>query len=459
MKSRDEHMELIRLYLSGEAAKEDVTALESLMLEDDQLRADFLAYARVDAALPAMVGERPELTLFETKPSKVHRWLLWAPAAALILISTMLGVMLMQEKGENAQAADALATLPAESQVVARFGTLNDCQWINSSANIHSGDPITMGQRIELSTGNAEIIFSSGARLNLVGPSIIETRSNNSSFLTLGEAHVTAHTEESKGFTLETPYSTFIDISTAFTATVSPDGLSRLEVSEGEVDAILEKGGKRTRFSAGQTLYVEPGKNKILTRIEPGDGSKAFRFATIEPPSNSDYADLSAGHATISTLSLPINPSGSADALLDGKGQSSQDAPKESAFFVRQPGYKALLLDLGTDITITKINTYSWHQNEKVKEHRERAQQRYTLYGYAGDTLPDLTGLPDMSAWTRITRVNSDQFFKVNERLDRPAQQACSITAASGNLGRYRYLLWHTKGSTFFGEFDVYGAP
>ena len=451
MKSSDEHMELIRLYLSGEAAKEDVTALESLMLEDDQLRADFLTYARVDAALPAMVGERPELTLFETKPSKVYRWLLWAPAAALILISTMLGVMLMQEKGENAQAADALATLPTESQVVARFGTLNDCQWINSSANIHSGDPITMGQRIELSTGNAEIIFSSGARLNLVGPSIIETRSNNSSFL--------PESEEAKGFTLETPYSTFIDISTAFTATVSPDGLSRLEVSEGEVDAILEKGGKRTRFSAGQTLYVEPGKNKILTRIEPGDGSKAFRFATIEPPSNSDYADLSAGHATISTLSLPINPSGSADALLDGKGQSSQDAPKESAFFVRQPGYKALLLDLGTDITITKINTYSWHQNEKVKEHRERAQQRYTLYGYAGDTLPDLTGLPDMSAWTRITRVNSDQFFKVNERLDRPAQQACSITAASGNLGRYRYLLWHTKGSTFFGEFDVYGAP
>ena len=98
MKSSDEHMELIRLYLSGEAAKEDVTALESLMLEDDQLRADFLTYARVDAALPAMVGERPELTLFETTPSKVYRWLLWAPAAALILISTMLGVMLMQEK-------------------------------------------------------------------------------------------------------------------------------------------------------------------------------------------------------------------------------------------------------------------------------------------------------------------------------------------------------------------------
>ena len=98
MKSSDEHMELIRLYLSGEAAKEDVTALESLMLEDDQLRADFLAYARVDAALPSMVGERPELTLFEKKPSKVHRWLLWAPAAALILISTMLGVMLIQKK-------------------------------------------------------------------------------------------------------------------------------------------------------------------------------------------------------------------------------------------------------------------------------------------------------------------------------------------------------------------------
>ena len=47
----------------------------------------------------------------------------------------------------------------------------------------------------------------------------------------------------------------------------------------------------------------------------------------------------------------------------------------------------------------------------------------------------------------------------VGTRLDRPAQQACSITAARGSLGRYRYLLWEINRNTFFGEFDGFGAP
>jgi len=57
----------------------------------------------------------------------------------------------------------------------------------------------------------------------------------------------------------------------------------------------------------------------------------------------------------------------------------------------------------------------------------------------------------------------------VASRLDRPAQQGCSITSATGTLGRYRYLLWEVKPSrfpdfkipnhTFYGEFDVYAQP
>ena len=144
--------------------------------------------------------------------------------------------------------------------------------------------------------------------------------------------------------------------------------------------------------------------------------------------------------------------------LLDGAGQSHQDAQKESAFFEDASG-GSFLVDLGSAISVTKINSYSWHQHEILEEHRHRATQRFTLYGFAGDQLPDMTRPPRRAGWTRIARVNTDEYFHVAEPLERPSQQACSITAARGEIGRFRYLLWVVHGGTFFGELDVFGSP
>ena len=67
MKSDDKHMELIRRYLSGGATHEEVVQLEALMRNDAQLRADFLAYARVDAALPRVIGGDATLVAVESE--------------------------------------------------------------------------------------------------------------------------------------------------------------------------------------------------------------------------------------------------------------------------------------------------------------------------------------------------------------------------------------------------------
>jgi hypothetical protein len=71
--------------------------------------------------------------------------------------------------------------------------------------------------------------------------------------------------------------------------------------------------------------------------------------------------------------------------------------------------------------------------------------------------------------WELLARVDSDDFLRVVQALDRPAQQACSITGVHGALGRYRYLRWEVQPSlsrnlrsmnnTFYSEFDVYGTP
>jgi len=449
MKSGDEHMDLVGRYLSGRATWEEKEQLEKLMLEDPQLRADFLACARVDAALPGAVGEKGGLVEFESVAETGFPWRRWLPTAVAAALLVLAGGLLWKNQR------------PVKPRFVASFGELVDCRWLDSKARVVEGDAIASGQRIELSAGSAEVLFKSGAKLKLVGPAIVETRTDKSVFLTLGEAHLVAESAESKGFVIETPNSKFVDISTAFTATVSPDGLSRLEVSEGEVDVVLDGVEKVRRLRAGGTLYVEPGQRKIVTLIEAGDETPEFRFPTIAPPSREDYADQAAGKAKIRVVhgELQGEPKlgGSVLVLVDGSGQSKQDSPRESAFFKSRSG-GAILMDLGRAISISRINSFSWHQHEEIEEHRERARQRFVLYGFAEDELPDLELPPRQSAWTRIARVNSDQFFRVNKRLDRPAQQACSITAANGNIGRYRYLLWEVKPSTFYGEFDVYGT-
>ncbi len=144
---------------------------------------------------------------------------------------------------------------PVPEEAVARFTELEDSRWMNSTTDVVSGDVVRKGQRIELSSGTAEVQFNSGALLTMTGPTIIEPLSENSVFLMLGEVSVVAETPESKGFTLVTQNSKFVDIGTAFTASVAPDGLSRLEVSEGEVDVVLE-GMDEVRTTASRRITV-----------------------------------------------------------------------------------------------------------------------------------------------------------------------------------------------------------
>lgn len=337
---------------------------------------------------------------------------------------------------------------------IAQLTELNDAQWMDAAQQTEVGDSITSTDRIELASGSAELRFGSGARMEIFGPAILKPLDSNSARLLMGQVQLVAETPESKGFTLQTPTTNFVDIGTAFRAAVAADGLCLLEVSEGEVDVVMRGTEVVPRVRAGESLYVEPGERGIITRIEQGEGTPAFEFPTIEPPSNEDYADRASANASVRVVHGQFNGR-SVGVLLDGAGQSHQDAPEESAFFERRGGF---LIDLGKPISVSRINSYSWHQHETIEEHRNRAQQRFTVYGYSGDELPGLSLRPDEAGWTRIARVNSDRFFEVQQSLDRPAQQACSITRSDGDIGQFRYLLWEVRRGTFYGEIDVYGA-
>ena len=267
-----------------------------------------------------------------------------------------------------------------------------------------------------------------------------------------------------------------MDLGTEFNVIASDDGHSQIGVVEGFVEVQLANGRQCRRLGVGESIEVEPGMPSVIARIEPGDGTPAFKFPTIEPPSNKDYADASQGHAHISVLrgkpqltSASGLGSGPVEVLLDGKGQSNADAPPESFFFANNSS-GLILLDLGKTIPVKKVNTYSWHKSREAPQKHVRAVQKYYLYGSNRATPPGADGNLAAAGWTFIAQVNTDEFFGFPQWEARPAQQAVSITAANGGpIGEFRYLLWdvrptvseaasHASDNTLYGEFDVYRA-
>jgi hypothetical protein len=459
----DELEDLIARHLDGRATADEAAVLSRELETSEDSRRAYLRLARLHAALGAeeLAADAAPIPLASASRPQASRWLPLAASFAGLAAVALLAWTWLKPAPSSAQ-----------TLAVARFGALHEVRWVAPNTQVSPGDRLRPGQRVELSAGSATVIFDSGAEVTLLGPCIFEVNSANGGFLTLGQLKALAATPTAKGFTVRTRTARVVDIGTEFVAAAAPDGQSRIDVTSGEVHVHLDGASTPHRLRTGEALSVEAGQAQVLVRIEQGDGTAEFRFPTIPPPSSEDYADRGQGAASMQVvrgglfLTAPV-PSGPPELLLDGRGQTGSDSPAESVFFGPNDS-GALLLDLGRAITISRINTYSWHQNKAV-ENRVRAVQKFTLYGFAGENAPMFEGPPAEAGWVPIARVDSDDFFRVMQPIDRPAQQACSITGAHGAIGRYRYLLWAVEptqavtkpvlDNTFYAEFDVYGQP
>ena len=276
-----------------------------------------------------------------------------------------------QVGNQSPKAAANVSNVP-QSSAVARLTVVN-CEWVHPGSVLKRNALLMPGQKLELASGQAKIVFQCGAEVNLCGPAIFEIESAKSAILTIGRLTARADTPQAHGFTVHSRTASTVDLGTEFNVVASADGHSQIRVVEGSVEVHLANGRQRRRLGMGQSIEVEPGSPSIIARIEPGEGTPAFRFPTIEPPSNNDYADASQGHAHISVVrGRAKSDSGPVEVLLNGKGQSRADSPNESFFFGDDaPG--RVLMDLGQAIAVQKVNSYSWHQHHSVAADHIRA--------------------------------------------------------------------------------------
>lgn len=457
------HWDLVQRYVDNEATATDVADLECLLLADPEFRAAFLDYLSIDSALGDTVLPGLENKIQGPVLLKRRQWtslplIALASAAAIAVLALVSGILPNPFRSGTTD--------------IASIGTVSDdVRWM--SAPQTEGSSLDSGTNLQLASGSVEVRFQSGALTRLHGPAHLELVSNNSAYLHYGEAFSRADNADSQGFTIQTHSGNFVDRGTEFLTTASTDGFSQLHVTSGAVDVDVP-GHDRQSLRTGSGLGIEPGEVPVLIRIEPGDESPAFTFPTIPPPTDTDFADHRQGIARVEWLPTDLSDerndlspnSGDPEQVINGRAQSGEDEPMESLFF-RDGANGLILIDLGREVPVSKINTYSWHRNLEDPDLRRRAVQRYTLWGCGAEKPTFQPDAENNAGWTRIARVNTDAFFGVREEPDRPPQQACSIFSGGKNaIGSFRYLLFEVTPTampdgmrprhTFFGEIDIF---
>ena len=199
---------------------------------------------------------------------------------------------------------------------------------------------------------------------------------------------------------------------------------------------------------------TSPGEIKITTeRIESGSASADFNFKNVPKAARNDAATA----AQFTLVDGTQDPNGGGlEKLHDGQLPRREDQPSQNFFFAQRTDGGRILLDLGKEITIKQVNSYSCHPGS-------RGPQVYVLFGSDGkganfNPQPKKGAGPEQCGWKLIAKVDTRQ-----TGADNGGAHGVSISRSTGPIGQYRYLLFDifraedadVFGNTFYSEIDV----
>lgn len=195
-------------------------------------------------------------------------------------------------------------------------------------------------------------------------------------------------------------------------------------------------------------------KVEVTTAHDP-DGA-GFRFKSIPAPAVNDAATTA---KFILVDGERDRNGGELSVLHDGRVPMDEDQPSENFFFRAGTDGGRIRIDLGRNISVKQVNTFSWHANT-------RGPQVYKLYAADGtgdgfEVDPRKGTAPESCGWKLIAAVDTRP-----ESGPGGGQHAVSISASNGALGTFRHLLFDISqtqsrdpfGNTFYSEIDVIDA-
>jgi len=181
-----------------------------------------------------------------------HRFVFLAAGMAAALVAL---VVFLRHAAPPAAVSVPIATLTNEQ----------GCVW-DSDVSIQRGARLNPG-RLILSSGVAQLTFSSGAVAVLEAPAEFELISAARAFLHSGRVVVRAE-NKSQGFIVDTARAEVLDLGTEFGVAVDPTGETLVQVYDGMIEAGLKAAHvtsrDKKRLLAGQAMEIEEGASRAL---------------------------------------------------------------------------------------------------------------------------------------------------------------------------------------------------
>ena len=266
---RVELNELCSALVDGRLTEPQHTRLQKMLLDSAEARRFYVRSMELSASLYSYASEmqsEPAEPRNIIRPTFWRRWSVPLAAAAVVTIGVWIGLSLLPE---------TLTPGDDEREFIARISGSKDPLWVGAVA-FQNGDELHRGQRLELTSGFAEITFDSGALLVVEGPASVDLDSAWQATLRRGTIKANIP-QEAIGFKVSNASVDVVDLGTEFSMTAEDDGTAEVFVLNGQVEVeprsptdaspakkILMKEKQSRRFALGGTSDVRDSDQKFV---------------------------------------------------------------------------------------------------------------------------------------------------------------------------------------------------
>ncbi|MGO9114361.1 MAG: LamG-like jellyroll fold domain-containing protein [Thermoguttaceae bacterium] len=139
----------------------------------------------------------------------------------------------------------------------ARLTRTAECRWADAASAHELGTCFAAGQEIRLASGAIELVFDLGVRAVVQGPARLDLVAPGKVFLHVGKMSSEITKPEARGFEVQTPKGSIIDLGTEFGVEVTLSEDVQVHVFKGEV--VVHQPTGLTEAAAGQHLLGNQG--------------------------------------------------------------------------------------------------------------------------------------------------------------------------------------------------------
>lgn len=155
--------------------------------------------------------------------------------STIVAVAASLVVAFSRWQPTEPRSLDRTQALDASNKPVATLVRATRVQWHPDDAGLSELSRLVPGKRIRIESGKIEILFDSGVELVIAGRTDAVIDSSMRVVAKLGKFSARAG-ERGRGFTIETPATSVIDLGTEFGVDIDPSGSTKVAVFKGEVD-------------------------------------------------------------------------------------------------------------------------------------------------------------------------------------------------------------------------------